>query len=283
MKIGILIDSGASLDETLLKDTNIHSIPLHVIMSDGTDLLDLPEILEKNNVFDKLNDKEQISTSMASPGELMQKYDDMLENFEHILHLTITPNLSGMNQTARMVVNSDEYRNKVTIIEHNLAANGITYLARTLDKMIKSGETDINKFQEFSKSMDDKVFLGLIPGDIVKLSKGGRTKSLLLSFLKMWKTKILIKWGEKPTKLGMARTFSAIVEKSFKEIENISGKNPKIILVYSLKTSQKTIDSIRKALDGENIDYEIQYIPSIYACHAGVETTGIIAIPKELL
>jgi fatty acid-binding protein DegV len=101
MKYGILVDSGGIIiDDNAIKNTNIHVIPLHVILGDKTEFLDTPENIKKYDVFTRVSNKEEITTSMASPGELEVKYDEMLKKYDHILHITITPNLSGMKDVA---------------------------------------------------------------------------------------------------------------------------------------------------------------------------------------
>jgi DegV family protein with EDD domain len=283
MKYGILVDSGGIIiDDNAIKNTNIHVIPLHVILGDKTEFLDTPENIKKYDVFTRVSNKEEITTSMASPGELEVKYDEMLKKYDHILHITITPNLSGMKDVALMVTQDEKYTGKVTVIDHFTAANGIKYLALKMDEMIKSGITDLEEFKKIADVASDKIFLGLIPGDIKKLHRGGRGKGALISLLKFVKTKFLIQWGEKPKNIGISRTLKGIIEKTMTAGHKMSGDDADIILVSTIQTDPAYIELAKKEIQQRGFTYTQENIPSIYGCHAGTETLGVIMIPNEI-
>ncbi|KAJ3616596.1 hypothetical protein Zmor_011796 [Zophobas morio] len=194
MKIGILIDTGGAIfGDDSLKSTNIEIIPLHVILEDKTEFLDTPENVKSNDVFARVTNKENITTSMASPGELEVKYDEMLQKYDHIVHLTITPNLSGMKDVALMVTRDEKYENKVTVIDHFTAANGIRYTALKMNEAINDGIESIDELQKIADIASKEIFLGLIPGDIAKLNRGGRARGMVVGFLKLIKTQFLIR------------------------------------------------------------------------------------------
>lgn len=282
MKIGILIDSGASWDKNLLEGTNIETIPLHFNLEDGQDFLDTQEFIDKVDVFKRIDEKEKIKTSMASIGEVINKYDEMFKKYDHILHITIPPNLSGMRQTAILASQEDEFKGKVTVIDHSIAANAITYLARAFDLMIKNGETDIDTFKKVAQNATRDTLLILIPGDFARLNSGGRTKAMLVSILKLLKIKVAIRWGEKPEKFGTGRTLKIILDKIEDEIKNSTISFGKFLLVHSQKCDKKYIEQAKEILNNLKLDYVITMIPNVYPIHAGNDTIGIIGIPTEI-
>ena len=284
MKIGILIDSGGAItNEEILKTKNIDIIPLHVVLGDNTEFLDINENILKHNVFERVSNKEAVSTSMASPGELEEKYDEMLKIYDHIYHLTITPNLSGMKNTALMVSQDEKYTGKITVVDHFTAANGIKYTALKMRQLADKGITDPEEYKKVADEASNKIFLGLIPGDISKLNKGGRAKGILINLLKIIKTKFLIQWGEHPKNAGLSRTVKGIVKKATNIGFEMSGNDAKVILVKTIKTNDELVETAKKELDANGITYTVELIPSIYGCHAGTETIGIIMIPQTLL
>jgi DegV family protein with EDD domain len=285
MKLGILIDTGGGMfGDDSLKSTNIEIIPLHVILEDKTEFLDTPENIKKHEIFKRVSNKENITTSMASPGELEEKYDEMLKKYDHIIHLTITPNLSGMKDVALMVGRDEKYEGKITVIDHFTAANGIRYTALKMNEAINDGIDSIEEMQKIANIATKEIFLGLIPGDIAKLNRGGRARGMVVGFLKLIKTQFLIRWGEKPKNIALARSIKGIVEKAIEAGIKMSGKDAKVILVKTTNTDEhKILDPARNALKSHDIEYVEELIPSIYGCHAGTETTGIVMIPKKLL
>lgn len=282
-KIGILVDSGGIVSGDYdIQNTNIEVIPLHVILGDKTDFLDTPENIKKYDVYKRLASGENITTSMASIGELENKYDEMLKKYDEILHVTITPNLSSMKEVATMVASEDRFKDKIHIVDHYTAANGIKYMVLKFNEMLKDGIEDIKEFKKIADLATNKIFLGLIPGDISKLNKSGRTKKMLIAFLKIIKTRFIIRWSKNPENVGLSRSIKGIVKKAVDLGRQESGEGCKILLVYSEGASDETINNAKKSLDFENIDYVFEQIPSIYSCHAGSETLGIITIPNEL-
>lgn len=263
MKIGILIDSGGAItNDESLKSTRIEVIPLHVILENKTEFLDIPKNIIDNEVFKRVSKKENITTSMASPGELEEKYDEMLKKYEHIVHLTITPNLSGMKDIALMVSRDEKYEGKVTVIDHFTAANGIRYTALKMDQAIEDGVDDIAELQKIADIASKEIFLGLIPGDIAKLNRGGRAKGMVVGFLKLIKTQFLIRWGEKPKNIALARSIKGIVDKAIDAGIKMSGKDAKVILVRTLETDEhKILDPARNALKAKNIKFVEELIP----------------------
>ncbi|AGR41568.1 DegV family protein [Spiroplasma taiwanense] len=283
MKIGILVDSSAGIIEKNIESKIIKVIPLHLIVEDKDDFFDTAENIENNNLIDILKANKKTSTSQASPGELMNKYDEMLKEFDHIIHLTIPSNLSGMHETAVMVSKDDEYMGKVTVIKHSLAANTVKYLAFKYNEMINNGEREPSKFQQEADLWKDGTFISIIPGDFQKLAKGGRAKSLLVTILKMIKTKVAIHWLEKPKKLGLGRTYGAVLEKIYFPLSNEMKNSYELLIVYLNEASIKVTDQVKNFFNEKKVSFTIEEIPTVFPWHAGVDTIGIIAIEKSLM
>lgn len=277
------MDSSSGLTDELIKGTNISYIPLHIIINGEIDFLDTKKEHEKHDTYKIIADKGAVTTSQASPGELIEKYQEMLEKYDHVIHLSISPNLSGMYQTAVMVSNDDEFKGKVTVFEHYLAANVLKELALKMNQMTQNENLTIEDYKKEVNIWSKKSCSIVIPGDLDRLASGGRAKSVLISILKMLKTKVAIQWGEKPKKVGMGRTVASLYDKVVKAVKSTAGADCKLIFVYSPATSEKLIEQIRNKMNEVNISYTEEQIPSPFTCHAGVETVGFLAIDKKLL
>ncbi|AHI54102.1 DegV family protein [Spiroplasma sabaudiense Ar-1343] len=282
MKIGVLLDSSSGAIKEELQNTNIDVIPLHIILEDGTDLSDTRENIEKYDVYNRVNNKENVKTSQASPGELEIKYNEMLEKYDHIIHITITKNISSMQDTAIMVSKQPEFNGKVTVPEHNLAASAIKSCGLYLNKIINEGQKDIeylvNEINEFEKS-----FVAIIvPGDLSKLARGGRAVKIFASILNAFKTKAVIHWAAKPKKIAMARKLSIIIEKVSGLLEKTyEGEEFNLTLLTTWDIQKRLLENTRVDLNNAKISFQETYLPSIYAVHAGIDTLGFIATGKK--
>ncbi|AXK51393.1 DegV family protein [Spiroplasma alleghenense] len=282
MKIGVLLDSSSGTTNEELKGTNIEVIPLHIILEDESDLSDTRENIEKYDVYKRVNDKENVKTSQASPGELEIKYTEMLKKYDHIIHITITKNISSMQDTAVMVSNQEEFKGKITVPEHNLAATAIKDCALYLNKLIKEDEKDVNTLVKKITEFENKFIAIIVPGDLSKLAKGGRAVKIFASILNAFKTKAVIHWAAKPKKIAMARKLSIIIEKVSGMLDKTYGKNGyNLKLLTTWDIPKRLLENTRSELEAEGIKFEEAYLPSIYAVHAGIDTLGFVAYSKE--
>ncbi|WP_339020656.1 DegV family protein [Spiroplasma endosymbiont of Atherix ibis] len=283
MKIGILVDSSTGFIEKEHSTKNIKVLPLHLIVEDKEDYLDTPEEIKKNELIKILASGKKTATSQASPGELMNKYDEMLKEFDHIIHMTIPANLSGMHQTAVMIANDEDYKGKITVIENFLAANCAQLLSLKFDEMIKQGIDDPKKYQEESDKWTVGSWTAIIPSDLQKMSKGGRANSLLITMLKIFKAKVAIQWLAKPKKIGMGRTYRAVLDKMIVSLRKEITEDFELLLVSLPEANKNHIEQIKSCLKTNSIEFKENKIPTVYPWHAGIDTIGLIAIKKTLL
>ncbi|ATZ17051.1 fatty acid-binding protein DegV [Williamsoniiplasma luminosum] len=279
MKIGILIDSSAIIDANNFEGTNIEVIPLHITSADGIDILDTPANVKKINFWELIKNGKQFKTSQASPGELEVKYNEMLKKYDHVIHIPITGNLSSMLSTAMVVARSDEFKNTVTVIENKtIAGQAIREMALYLNGQIQNEK--LKTPEEVVKEYDyhlDNVYISILPSDLRSLASGGRAKTVISSVLNILKTKVLIRWQEKPEKQAIGRSIHSIMNKVIETVQNeFKGRNPRVIFLCSQLASQKYIDAVNEAFNQAKIKFTTEPISALYPIHAGIETLGFV-------
>ncbi|SYV95350.1 degV-like protein, partial [Mycoplasma putrefaciens] len=196
VKIGLLVDSASTYDASIFKETNIELIPLHIVMPDNTEFLDTNSNVVDNKILERVANGENVKTSQASIGELEQKYQELLKKYDHVVHIPITKNLSSMLQTASLVSQDEKFIDKVTVYQNtDLAAQAISEIALRLDQALKDGSVStVQQAIEFIDQNKEKVYVSIIPGDLKKLSSGGRATGIITTVLNIFKTKLLIVW-----------------------------------------------------------------------------------------
>ena len=279
-KIGILIDTAAGDDSELYKDTDIALLPLHIIFEDENDIIDTPQNLVQTDFYQRVEDGENVRTSQASPGELQAKYEEMLKTYDYIIHLPIPANLSSMYQTSLMI--AKEFGDKVKVIEHSMAANGIKECALVLDQQLKGGKLNsIKAIEDFLKTYEKEMYLGIVPGDLKKLARGGRAVGIVQTILNVFKTKVLIKWEAKPKKQAFGRTIASVSKTAISTVkEKYPNQDYKLIFVSTPLTDKKIKQAAIEILEKEQVVYQNEEIPAMYTAHAGVNTIGFISVKK---
>ncbi|MCR4610839.1 MAG: DegV family protein [Lachnospiraceae bacterium] len=175
MKIAILTDSncGISLEEA--KGTDIFVLPMPFYIDEK---LYYEEIdLTQEQFYEKLEDNCKITTSMPVVGDVLDKWDELLEEYEEIVYIPMSSSLSGSCQTAYMLSEDDDYEGKVFVVDNqriSVTMKESVYDALYLAKKGYTGE-EIKDILEDHKR-DSGIYISL--ATLEYLSRGGRlTKS----------------------------------------------------------------------------------------------------------
>ncbi|AAT75949.1 putative fatty acid binding/lipid transport protein [Mesoplasma florum L1] len=282
MKIVILLDSSGTNQSEKIKNKNIEVLPLHFTFPNGTDMLDTPKEVKEKGIIKLISEGVDIKTSQASPGEVENKYDELLKTYDHIFHIPITGNLSSMLQTAMMVSRDDKYIGKVTVYENlNIAAQAIEQTALHISKLLEEGKIKTpEEITQAIKEYEKEMYIAILPGDLKRLTNGGRGKKAVTTVLNILKTKVLIKWEAEPKKEAMGRTINSIMDRITKVYHESYSKGFEMVFVRTPLTSSKIYEAARGALVEAKVNFSEELIPNIYTAHAGVDTIGFIITKK---
>ncbi|WP_338983217.1 DegV family protein [Spiroplasma endosymbiont of Othius punctulatus] len=282
MKYGILVDSSAGILESELVGKAIRSIPLIVIHNRTIEFEDTPENFEKYKVLELIDNNEEITTSLASPGKLKEVYLEMLQEYDHIIHLTISEKLSGMIKTAFLVSKDEDIAGRVSVLEHATDGNMLKYLTFALEEKLKNNElAEVADIQKWINDWGAKSYLAFVPGDIKRLAKSGRGGGMMVSILAALNTKIAAHWTTTPKKIGMSRKVDAAVENMLKygnKLKLIANKKVVFVCSSMLKPIMKS--TIVDTLNKNKIEFTEEKLPTVFACHGGVNMFCLMFIPK---
>ncbi|ATZ21832.1 DegV family protein [Mesoplasma tabanidae] len=282
MKIVILLDSSGTNSSEKIKNKNIDVLPLHFTFPNGTDMLDTPKEVKEREIIKLISEGVDIKTSQASPGEVENKYDELLQTYDHVYHIPITGNLSSMLQTAMMVSRDEKYIGKVTVYENlNIAAQAIEQTALYICKLIEEGKiTTPEQITEAIKEYEKTMYIAILPGDLKRLTSGGRGKKAVTTVLNLLKTKVLIKWEAEPKKEAMGRTIHSIMDRIIKVYNENYKTGYEMVFVRTPLTASKIYEAARNALVEGKVNFSEELVPNIYTAHAGVDTIAFIITKK---
>lgn len=71
--------------------------------------------ITREEFFEKLKNDCDIATSQPSPESVMKVWDEMLKEYDQIVHVPLTSGLSGSTQTAMMLSHDDKYEGRVFV------------------------------------------------------------------------------------------------------------------------------------------------------------------------
>ncbi|MBR5475113.1 MAG: DegV family protein [Lachnospiraceae bacterium] len=113
-KIAIVTDSNSGISQKEGKDNGIYVLPMPFYINDELFYEDIT--LSQAEFYEKLSEDADIHTSQPSPGDVLELWDKLLEEYDEIVHLPMSSGLSSTCDTAIML--SQDYDGKVQVVNN---------------------------------------------------------------------------------------------------------------------------------------------------------------------
>ncbi|MCR5734872.1 MAG: DegV family protein [Lachnospiraceae bacterium] len=282
MSTAILTDTNSGITVNEAKSLGIFSMPMPVII-DGVNYYE-NETLSSEEFMRALTDKKAISTSMPSPGDLLDKWDEILEDgYDEIVYIPMSSGLSSSCASAKGYL--EDYEGKVFVADNHrisVTLRGAVLDAKRLADAGRSG-SEITDILEAMRN-DSVVYLGV--DTLEYFMKSGRATAAAASLVSnvLSVKPILRTTGEKFEPVtavrGIKKCSAKIIENMQKELgtrfKNVPAEDILIGVAGSFKESEnakKWLEVVKEAFPG----YEVFYDPlscSIIT-HTGPDAMGI--------
>ncbi len=168
-KVAILTDSNSGITQQQAAQLGIYVIPMPFFI-DGEQYFEGIN-LSQEEFYEKLKTDADISTSQPSVGELQDKWDELLKEYDEIVFIPMSSGLSGTCQTATML--AEDYDGKVCVVNNQRIS--VTMRQSVLDALLlaNQGRTapQIKAILEEHK-MESSIYITL--ETLKYLKKGGR-------------------------------------------------------------------------------------------------------------
>lgn len=270
-KIAIVTDSNSGITQERGKELGIFVLPMPFYI-DGN--LYFEEIsLTQEDFYKKLQDDADISTSQPSPGDLMDFWENILKEYDEIVHIPMSSGLSGSCQTAMTL--ADDYDGKVHVVDNqriSVTQEQSVYDAMALVKAGKSAE-EIKQILEEEK-LEASIYIMV---DTLKyLKKGGRITPAAAALGSMLNLKpVLQLQGEKLDSFAKVRGVKAAKRTMLKAIKNdletrFAGKKMVLGIAYTSRDEEE-VQKWKEEVQGAFPGYEIVMNPLSLSvsCHIG--------------
>ena len=168
-KVAILTDSNSGITQQQAAQLGIYVIPMPFFI-DGEQYFEGIN-LSQEEFYEKLKTDADISTSQPSVGELQDKWDELLKEYDEIVFIPMSSGLSGTCQTATML--SEDYDGKVCVVNNQRIS--VTMRQSVLDALLLANQgrtaAQIKAILEEHK-MESSIYITL--ETLKYLKKGGR-------------------------------------------------------------------------------------------------------------
>lgn len=250
MKVAIITDSNSGITQEEGKKLGIRIVPMPFMINGEEYLEDIT--LTQQEFYAKLGEGSDISTSQPSPESIMALWDEVLEEYDEIVHIPMSSGLSGSCQTAMML--AEDYDGKVEVVNNQRISVTQRQSALDANELAAKGmcAAEIKEKLEAVK-FDSSIYITL---DTLKyLKKGGRITPAAAALGTLLRLKpVLTVQGEKLDAFAKARTMkqakSMMVAAITKDLEerfgDRTGKNVHLEVAHT--DNQEEADEFAKEL-----------------------------------
>ena len=273
MKIAVVTDSNSGITQAQAKEMGITVLPMPFMIDGETYYEDIT--LTQEQFYQRLKDNSDISTSQPTPDSIMKLWDELLKEYDQIVHIPMSAGLSGSCATAMMLAGEDEYEGKVFVVDNHRIS--VTQYQSVKDAMMLAdmGMDGAQIKKRLEETAADSVIFVTV--DTLKYLKiGGRIKPVLIIL------------GEKLDSFAKARTMkqaktlmmNAIQKELDERLHDSECKDCHLAIAHS--DNEEAALEFKKEVEERFPDADIYLAPlslSI-ACHIGPGSLALTATRK---
>ena len=168
-KVAIVTDSNSGITQKMAEELGIRVLPMPFYIDGELYYEDIT--LSQEEFYQKLEEDSEITTSQPSPGDVMEQWEELLEEYEEVVHIPRSSGLSSSCETAIML--SREFDGRVHVIDNQRIS--VTQRQSVLDA-IEMADKGMSASEIEAVLLKEKLEASIyITVDTLKyLKKGGR-------------------------------------------------------------------------------------------------------------
>ena len=281
-KIAVVTDSNSGITPLEAAELNVSVIPMPFMIDRKTYYENID--LNQEQFYEKLEGDADIITSQPTPASVLELWDELLKEYDEIVHIPMSSGLSGSCQSAYML--AQDYDGKVQVVNNQRISITQKQSVKDALMLIEKGydAAQIKEILEEDK-FNSSIYIML---DTLKyLKKGGRITpavALLAGLLKIVPVmKLNYELGGKIDSLDKVRTVKKanlkIIQHMVEEC-HVNSKDYVFAIEHvlsqdlALEMKQKLIDTIGEC------DVIVRELPAVVGAHMGVGGIGYQYIKK---
>ena len=282
-KVAIVTDSNSGITQKRGEELGIYVLPMPFFIGGELYLEDIT--LSQEQFYEKLGADSEISTSQPSPGDVMDLWDKLLEDYDEIVCIPMSSGLSSTCETALSL--AQDYDEKVQVVNNqriSVTQEQSVYDAIKLRDEGKSA-AEIRQVLEKEK-MQASIYITV---DTLKyLKKGGRLTPAAAAIGTVLNLKPVLQiQGEKLDAFAKVRGWKAAKKTMLNAIEKdltdrFADVKDQMVLGMAYTCSKEEADEWKNEIQTRFPDYELVEGPlslSI-ACHIGPGAMAITCMKR---
>lgn len=235
-KVVIVTDSNSGITQAEAKELGVVVLPMPFYINEEMFYEDID--LTQDQFYERLAEGGDIKTSMPLVGDVTDKWDELLKEYDEIVHIPMSSGLSSSCETAYML--SQDYDGKVQVVNNQRISVTMRQSVMDAKAMADAGKSA----EEIKEILEEEKFnssIYIMVDTLEYLKKGGRITPAAAALGTLLKLKPVLQiQGEKLDAFAKARTV----------------KQAKSIMIEVMKADfEKRFDSP----DGAKMNLEMAY------------------------
>lgn len=283
-KIAVVTDSNSGITQKQAKEMGVYVLPMPFMIDNETFFEDIT--LSQKEFYEKLASGADVVTSQPSPDSVMKLWDELLQDYEEIVHIPMSSGLSGSCQSALML--AADYEGRVQVVNNQRIS--VTQRQSALDalSLVEKGmnAAQIKQFLEEDK-FNSSIYIML--DTLYYLKKGGRITPAAAALGTILRLKPVLQiQGEKLDAFAKARTASQgksmMINAIRGDMEKRFGGARKdniwlqIAYTYDLDAAIQLRDEVAEQFPG--FDINMDPLSLSIACHIGPGSLAVACCKK---
>lgn len=282
-KIAIVTDSNSGITQEMGKSMGIYVIPMPFFIDGELFLEDIT--LTQEEFYKRLGDNSDISTSQPSPGEVMECWDELLKEYDEIVHIPMSSGLSSTCLAAQSL--SQEYEGKVCVVDNQRIS--VTQKQSVEDAIVlRDAGKSASEIKEILEAEKLQASIYITVDTLKYLKKGGRVTPAAAALGTVLNLKPVLQiQGEKLDAFSKVRGWKAAKRTMLKAIEKdleerFSEVREDMVLGMAYTCSKEEAQEWKQEIAEKFPEYEIVEGPLSLsvACHIGPGAMAVTCMKK---
>lgn len=283
-KIAVVTDSNSGITQSQAKELGIYVLPMPFMINEETFYEDIT--LTQEQFYEKLKEGANVITSQPTPDSVMKMWEELLAEYDEIVHIPMSSGLSGSCQSASML--AQQYEGRVQVVNNQRIS--VTQRQSALDAL-QLAERGMNaaEIREFLEADKFNSSIYIMLDTLYYLKKGGRITPAAAALGTILKLKPVLQiQGEKLDAFAKARTStqgkSLMINAIRNDMENRFGGGDKdaiwlqVAYTYDLAAASVLKEEVMQAFPG--FDIHMDPLSLSVACHIGPGALAVACCKK---
>lgn len=286
--VAVMTDSNCGLVQKDEEKYGISVIPMPVLIDEKTYYEGID--ISPKQFYEKLSDGAAVTSSMPSPGDVMERWDTLLEEYDEVVYIPMSSGLSHSCECSAAF--AEEYDGRVHVVDNHrisITQAQSVFDARTLAEQGKSG-AQIKEILE-REALDASIYIAV--DTLEYLQRGGRVTPAGAAVGTALNIKpVLTIQGDKLDAYTKTRGMKSAFKKMCKALQSdVSGRFKSLyeagclgVGIANTYMDEESLEGWKTELAKAFPEMEVMHMPLTLSigCHIGPGGLGIGVFRKHL-